>query len=50
MPMNEPFKFWQPPAIAQIKRQMKHLKGMLLCDMMGLGKTWILVGLFLSVS
>jgi hypothetical protein len=50
MPLHKPFQFWQVVAIAQMMRFSKSLRGCLLCDSMGLGKTWELVGLVLQVS
>jgi hypothetical protein len=50
MPMNTPFKFWQVPAIGHLVHLSKSLEGALLCDVMGLGKTYVLVGYILYVS
>ena len=50
MPLGKSFQFWQVVAIAQMMRFSKLLRGCLLCDSMGLGKTWELVGLVLQVS
>jgi hypothetical protein len=50
MPLDKPFQFWQVVAIAQMMRFSRWLRGCLLCDSMGLGKTWELVGLVLQVS
>lgn len=51
MPMTAFFKFWQPVAIRwmmQMRRQC--LGGILLCDSMGMGKTWEIAGMLIAVS
>ena len=51
MPLNISFKFWQVVAIAKLREFIQGgLSGALLCDTMGLGKTWEVVGFILAVS
>lgn len=51
MAVNKVFKFWQVVAFDWIHRTKDiGLNGVLLCDSMGLGKTWEMVGFMLSVS
>lgn len=52
--MNRPavFKHWQPVAIAAISeiREKPYLRGAVLGDTVGLGKTWEAIGVLLNVS
>jgi hypothetical protein len=51
MPLNVAFKFWQVVAMAKMTEfYSAGLRGVLLCDTMGLGKTWEVVGFILAVS
>jgi hypothetical protein len=50
MPLGKSFQFWQVVAIAQMMRFSKLLRGCLLCDSMGLGKTWELGRTYIVVE
>lgn len=51
MPATASFKFWQPVAIYAMREfERRGLQGSILGDLMGLGKTWEMLGCFLAVS
>lgn len=52
MLISQELKFWQPPAIARLLEieDDYHLKGAILADAVGLGKTWTTTGFLLHVG
>lgn len=51
MRITRSFKFWQVVAIKwMLDKKAAGLAGILLCDTMGLGKTWEMLGMILAVS
>lgn len=51
MPLRRTFHFWQVVAIHwMICKRISGLGGVLVCDTMGMGKTWELAGMLLAVS
>ena len=52
MCISAQFQFWQVVAVKAILDFMKddHIRGCILADVVGLGKTWVVVGYMLWVS